>query len=162
MSKRSLTREEILAALAQTAPRIAVLTAGLAAARLAAVPHRGEWSVRDVLAHLRACADVWGDCIAAIVAYDKPVLRAINPRSWIRNTDYLEQAFRPSLQAFSRQRADLLALLNPLPGGAWSRKAAITGAGNVLEKTVHDYALRLTVHERPHLQQIRRIVTDLR
>jgi hypothetical protein len=36
-------------------------------AELLATPGPDEWSANDVLAHLRACSDVWGGHIAAIL-----------------------------------------------------------------------------------------------
>jgi hypothetical protein len=112
---RSLTIEQVLTILAETPPRIAALTAGLASSQLHTAPNYDEWSANDVLAHLRACADVWGNCIVAMIAENTRTLRAVNPRTWIRKTDYLEQEFQPSLHAFATQRADLLAVLKPLP-----------------------------------------------
>ena len=111
-----------------------------------------------MLAHLRACADVWGNCIVAIIAEDTPTLRAVNPLTWIKKTDYLERNFRPSLGAFATQRAELLAVLEPLPREGWSRSATVTGAGKVLERTVLFYGQWLARHERQHVKQVERIV----
>lgn len=158
MSSRSLTIEQLLTLLAETPPRIAAFTAGLAPAELQRRPKHDEWSANDVLAHLRACADVWGKCIAAIIAEDRPTLRAVNPRTWIKNTNYLDLAFRPSLRAFASQRAELLGVLEPLPLQAWSRTASVTGAGKLLERSVLFYAQWLARHERPHVKQVERIV----
>jgi hypothetical protein len=158
---RSLTIEQVLSLLAATPPRIAALTAGLVPAQLQTTPNHDEWSANDVLAHLRACADVWGNCIVAMIAQDTPTLRAVNPRTWIRKTDYLEQEFQPSLHAFATQRTDLLAVLEPLASAGWSRAATVTGAGKVLERTVHTYAQWLAGHERPHVKQIERIVNTM-
>jgi hypothetical protein len=160
--RRSLTIEQILTLLAGTPPRIAALTAGLALAQLHAAPGPDEWSANDVLAHLRACADVWGDCIVAIITQDTPTLRAVNPRTWIKKTDYHEQEFQPSLHAFTTQRADLLGVLEPLTPEGWSRKAIVTGAGKVLERTVLFYAGWLAGHERSHVKQIEHIVNTMR
>jgi hypothetical protein len=102
---RSLTIEQVLSLLAETPPRLEALTAGLAPAQLQSAPNDDEWSATDVLAHLRACADVWGGCIATIIAEDRPTLRAVNPRTWIKQTDYRELAFQPSLRAFAARRA---------------------------------------------------------
>jgi hypothetical protein len=157
-----LTIEQILTLLAGTPPRIATLTAGLAPAQLHATPSPDEWSANDVLAHLRACADMWGNCIMAMLAEDRPTLRAVNPRTWIKKTDYREQVFRPSLRAFARQRTDLLAVLEPLAPEGWSRAATVTGAGKVLVRTVLFYAQWLAEHERPHVKQIERIVNAMR
>jgi uncharacterized damage-inducible protein DinB len=147
--------------LAVTPPRIAALTAGLVPAQLHAPGSHGEWSANDVLAHMRSCADVWGNCIAMIIAEDMPTIRAINPRTWIKSTDYFEQEFQPSLQAFAAQRTDLLAVLEPLGPEDWSRAATVTGAGKPLVRTVLSYAQWLARHERPHVKQIERIVKTM-
>jgi hypothetical protein len=157
----SLTIEQVLTILTETPPRIAALVTGLEPARLRTSPSQDEWSAHEVLAHLRACADVWGDCIAAIIAQDRPTLRAINPRTWIKKTDYREQEFESSLHAFTMQRTRLLEALEPLAPEAWSRPATVTGAGKVLERTVLSYAQRMARHERPHVKQIERIVNSM-
>jgi hypothetical protein len=154
--------DTLLAMLAAGPARLAEFTAGLSPAQLVASPVPGEWSARDVLAHLRACGDVWGRCIVVILNEDRPTIRAMNPRTWIAQTDYLELPFDVSLQALAAQRAELVALLEPLPDAAWSRAATVTGAGRPLEKTLYSYASGLAIHERPHLKQIQRIAAALR
>lgn len=161
-SRRHLTIEQALTLLEATPPRLATLTDGLAPARLRAAPSRDAWSANDVLAHLRACADMWGGYITAMLAEDTPTLRAVNPRTWIERTNYRALDFRPSLYAFATQRVELLAVLKPLPAEGWSRSATVTGAGKPLTLTVLSYAQRLARHERPHVKQIERIVTTLR
>jgi hypothetical protein len=158
---KTLTIEQVLTLLAETPTRIAALTADLAPAQLRATPNHNEWSANDVLAHLRACADVWGNCMVAMITEDKPTLRAVNPLTWIKKTDYLELELRPSLSTFARQRAGLLAVLEPLQREAWSRTATVTGAGAVLERTVLFYGRWLAGHERPHVKQVERIVNTV-
>jgi uncharacterized damage-inducible protein DinB len=159
---RPLTIEQNLTLLAAAPSRLADLTEGLSAAQLLAAPEPGEWSARDVLAHLRACADMWGKYIVVILSQDRPTFKAVNPTTWIRKTDYLEQEFQPSLQAFTAQRAGLLAVLKPLPPEAWSRTATVTGAGKPRQRTVQTYAQWLANHERTHIRQVERIVEALR
>ena len=159
MPNKTLTEEQVLALLRETPRRIAALTAGLEPARLRARPTPEEWSANEVLAHVRACADVWGGCMATMIAEDAPTLRAVNPLTWIKKTDYLELEFQPSLRAFAAQRAGLLAVLEPLPKEAWSRTATVTGAGKVLQRTVLFYGRWLAGHERPHVKQIAHIVS---
>lgn len=113
------TVEQILTMLAATPARLAGLTEGLSPVQLVAPPEPGEWSARDVLAHLRACADMWGRYIVVILSEDRPTFKAVNPTTWIKQTDYREQEFQPSLQAFTAQRAELLAVLKPLAPEAW-------------------------------------------
>jgi uncharacterized damage-inducible protein DinB len=156
------TTEQILAMLAAGPSRLAELTEGLSPAELVAAPGPGEWSARDVLGHLRACSDMWGKYIVVILTEDRPTFKAVNPTTWIKYTDYLEVAFRPSLEAFTDQRAELLEVLRPLPAEAWSRTATVTGAGKPRERTLYSYALWLANHERPHIGQIERLVNTLR
>jgi hypothetical protein len=162
LSGTSLTTEQLLAMLAQGPARIAELAEGLSPAQLLTAPNQGEWSANDVLAHMRSCADMWGGAIMEILAHDRPTLRAVNPRTWIEKTDYLEQEFHASLQAYTTQRGDLLSVLEPLSPEAWARAATVTGAGRALERTVYFYAQWLARHERPHIKQIERIVKAMR
>jgi DinB family protein len=156
---RPLTIDQVLTQLKEQPEVIAGLTAGLPPARLHRPHSRGEWSVNDVLAHLRSCADMWGKYIATIIAEDRPTIRAMNPTTWIKSTNYPELKFAPSFRAFAKQRAELLAFLRPLPEAAWSRSATVTGAGRPRERTVMEYARWLANHERSHVKHIARIVT---
>jgi len=161
MSENPLTIEQVLDLLTKNPLRIAELTAPLTPAQLQTTPNPGEWSASDVLAHLRSCADMWGNAIETIIAEDKPTIKAINPRTWIDSTDYSRQKFRTLFRAFTKQRTNLLATLEALPKKNWSRSATITGAGKPLERTVFFYAHWLATHERTHVKQIGRITADV-
>jgi DinB family protein len=161
MARKPLTTERILTMLAETPARIESLTANLSPTQLRTRPAPDEWSGNEVLAHLRACADVRGGCIPKILSEERPTIRAVNPRTYLESTDYVMLEFRPSFSAFSRQRNELLTLLKSLPGEAWSRAAVVKGAGKPLEYTVRHYAEWLAVHERPHVKQIARIVAAI-
>jgi DinB family protein len=102
---------------------------------------------------------MWGKYMATIIAEDRPTIRAMNPRTWIKRTNYPDLEFALSFRAFNKQRAELLALLRPLPEAAWSRRALVTGAGRPRERTVFEYAQWLANHERTHVSQIARIVS---
>ena len=158
MAGATLTPQQLLELLAATPTRLGAITAGVEGARLAAAPGDDEWSANDVLAHLRSCSDVWGESISRILAEDRPTIRAVNPTTWIEETDYREQEFLRSLRFFAAQRAELLALLEPLPEADWLRIATVTGAGSPLQKTVLSYVERLAKHERQHVKQVERIV----
>ncbi|MBE3560546.1 MAG: DinB family protein [Ktedonobacteraceae bacterium] len=154
MPGTSLRIERVLTLLAETPTRIAAFTADLEPEELQMRPTPDEWSANEVLAHLRACADVWGNSIMTILSKDQPTWRAVSPRTWIKQTNYPELAFQPSLDAFTKQRADLLAVLSLLPVDAWERSAHVSMVGKVLERTVLSYAERLVVHEKSHIKQI--------
>ena len=158
MPAKLLPTAQILALLRETPTHITTLTTGLPTAQLHTAPPHDAWSANDLLAHLRSCADMWGTCIKTMLAEDTPTIRAINPVTWLKQTDYLTLPFAVSLQAFIAQRAELLSILEPLPPDAWWRRATVIGAGKPLERTVHFYAQWLATHERPHLKQLARIV----
>ncbi len=158
MANKLLAVEEILVLLKKNPLTIAELTAELTPKRLRDVPTEGGWSAVEVLAHLRSCADVWGDCITTILAEDKPTIRAINPKTWVKRTNYPDLEFHTSFQAFTTQRTELLALLQSFAPEDWSRGATVTGAGKPLERTVQFYAQWLAKHERSHLKQFKQIV----
>jgi len=162
MPRSFLPIEQILSMLDVAPAGIAEFTGGLTEDQLHTAPNPGEWSVNEILAHLRSCADVWGNCILTIIQQDRPTIRAVNPRTWIKSTNYLEQKFRPSLQAFTAQRAELMAILESLEPKAWERGATVTGAGRPRDWSVLSYARRITEHERSHLKQINNMANTIR
>lgn len=156
-----LTIDEILTLLGENPGRIAALTSDLTAVQLVTVSSKNGWSAAEILAHLRSCADVWGDCMRSIIARDRPTIRAVNPRTWINGTHYPKLKFRSSFQDYERQRVELLKFLQSLPRKSWDRTAIVLGAGRPLEKAVHYYADRMARHERTHVKQIARIASAL-
>jgi DinB superfamily len=118
--------------------------------------------VNGNLAHLRACADVWGGYIAAILAEDHPTLRGRDPRTWIKRTDYPVLPFRTSLRAYRTQRAKLLAVLGPMPSEGWARGGNHRRWWTAGRTDRAGVAGPLAVHERVHLKQIERTVQAVR
>ena len=59
MARQLMTMEQILSILRDTPERLRGLTGDLTEAELHAAPEPGEWSVTEIAAHLRSCADVW-------------------------------------------------------------------------------------------------------
>ena len=141
------------------ATAIAAATAGISAGRLRDEPVLGEWSARDILAHLRSCSDARGEFIPKILASKRPTLRAISPRTLIESTNYRELEFASSFRAFTRQRARLLRLLKALSRGGWARSAIVTGGGPARERTVLFYGAWLARHERAHVRHIERLAS---
>jgi hypothetical protein len=144
--------------LAATPRRIASLSKAVENSKLHLRPHPDSWSANDILAHLRACADVWGKSMVDMITRHNPTLRYISPRSWIRKTDYLELEFRGSLKAFADQRRELLRALKDLRMADWSRSATFTATTKGREQTVFSYACRIAEHEKKHCDQIEAVL----
>lgn len=71
-----------------------------------------------------------------------------------KKTNYLELDFRVSLEAFTRQRHDLLKALKALAVKDWLRGATFTATTKGRVHTVVSYAQRLTQHEGEHCEQL--------
>jgi hypothetical protein len=149
----------VMTALSATPDEIARIVRGHSDNDLCRRPAAEAWSAQEVVAHLRACADVWGSSIVRMLAEDRPTIRYVSPRGWIRKTDYLQQGFRESLRAFSDGRATLMTTLGRLDISEWSRGATFTATTLGREATVLSYATRIADHETRHLEQLRRTVT---
>lgn len=142
--------ENYLNLLTELPQRIAKSTKGIDDARLQFKADKKAWAVNDILAHLRSCADVWGDSVEAMLAEDHPKVPYHHPRQWIKKTNYLELSFQESFQAFQAQRNEFLKVLKGLSLADWSRGATIKGR----EHTVFTQVRRLALHESEHVEQI--------
>ncbi len=106
--------------------------------------------MNDILAHLRTCADVWGNHIAIMITQDHPTLRYISPRTWIKKTNYPSLEFHSSSEAFSQQRNELLQSLNSLKMKDWVRGATFRGTTRGREQTIWSRAQQMVQHEIEH------------
>lgn len=154
--------EQALELLEATPLRLASLTKGVDNARMHLKPDEDTWSANEILAHLRACADVWGKSILVMIAQNHPTLRYISPRTWIRKTDYPQQEFHLSLEAYIHQRNELLKSLKALKVEDWSRGATFTGTTRGREHTVLSYAGRIAQHEIEHCAQMEDLLKEIR
>lgn len=153
--KEPLTAEQSLALLRENASRLVSLTRDQPARSLTLPPRPDEWSAHDVLAHLRACCDVWGGNIEKILAEEHATFKGVNPRTWMRRTDYAEWPFEKAVRAFSAQRRALLRTLSELAPQEWERTAAVISYGQLsFERSVRSYASQLARHERTHVRQV--------
>ena len=113
------------------------------------------WSVSDILAHLRACSDVWGTSIFVMINQNNPTQRYVSPRSWMRKPKYANEEFEKALSSFAEERLKLVDLLKDLDEDGWARPGTFTGTSHrQRNQTVLSYSERIVNHEQPHLEQI--------
>ena len=146
--------ERYLAVLSETVARLEQAVKGQDEARLQFKADKTSWSVNEILAHLRSCADLWTHSIYALLAENEPTCSDINERKWTKVTKYAELSFRESFQAFSLQRQNLLRVLKALPIEAWERSAIIFER----KHTIFTQTRRLAKHETDHLEQIENLL----
>jgi hypothetical protein len=142
--------EKFTTQLAESPRLIAELTSGLTDEQLGAQPEAKIWSAVEILAHLRACADLWSFSIYAMLAEHEPQLPDINERKWVRVAGYAGLPFAASFQVYAGQRAELLQVLYTLPTEAWERSALIFGR----KHTVFTQVRRMAKHEAEHCAQL--------
>jgi hypothetical protein len=144
----------LLVALMIAPKRFMLLERRLSVVQLNHRASEDDWSVNDVLAHVRACADTWGKSIAAMLERDHPTLRYVSPRSWMKKSGYRELAYRESLRAYIEQRTALVKRLKQLRPEDWQRHALFTGTTRGHDQTVTSYVERITAHELEHCKQL--------
>jgi hypothetical protein len=145
-------------ALLEEFPRtVAARTAGLSEAQLRWSPGKKDWSIVEVLAHLRACTEIWSFSIYAMLAENKPVFPLLDERRWAKAAHYVIFEFQPAFQIFCLQRQELLAVLQPLDIETWARSANIEGRNH----TVFSQSRRMALHETEHLNQIQALLDNL-
>ena len=141
-----------LMALAEATPqRLAASTAGMDEGQLRAPLEPGEWSLLQILNHLRACEEVWSHSIHGMLAHETPHLQEIHPRQWIKKASpYTSQLFVDSLRVFTLRREALLITLGGLSLADWAREGWIDRKTH----TVFSHVRRLVFHERTHCDHI--------
>jgi len=107
--------EKYLGLLTATPQRIQEAVKGWNEAQLQSKAGNQSWSVNEILAHLRSCADLWTYSIYAMLAENEPAFSDINERKWAKVTGYADLSFAQSFQAYALQRKNLLRVLQALP-----------------------------------------------
>jgi uncharacterized damage-inducible protein DinB len=113
------------------------------------------WSINDILIHLRACSDVWGDTITNMLREDNPSQRYQSPRAFMKKPKYQNQEFPAGLDSYTQERQKLIKVLMGLDQAGWSRPGTYTGVtARHQHQTVWSLVNRILDHEQPHLDQI--------
>ena len=113
-------------------------------------PAPGEWSAVEVLAHLRAYADVFSHSIFMLLLEDWPTIPYIDPNKWWDIQGYSEVPFDENLQIFELNRRHLLRRLRDLMPSTWERYGII----KTQTRTVYGEMRRMALHEKGHYGQI--------
>lgn len=147
--------------LADTLTRFNAAAEQLDPARLVEPPPPGGWAPNEILWHVRASADVYGEYIARILSEETPRWRHVSPRARMKKARYDELPFADSLAAFVRQRTELVTLLAGLPPEAWQRTALVRVDRREGPLTLHERVWGMANHEQVHCAQLDRLVSLL-
>jgi len=152
-ARLALSMSELREVLVVTPDRIAELAAGLDARTLRQRPHPGEWSMKEVLAHLMELESrLFLLRFRLMATRERPRFEAFDPIAWERERDRREGRFEDDLARFRRARAETLAYLVTLPPGAAERPGI---SGHFGPLTLGQYATHAADHDLEHLAQMR-------
>ncbi len=118
--------------------------------KLHRAPARGEWSVREIIAHLRDTEARIFPKMHLIATTEYPDFRKIDVRRNLMMISEDDSAFLVMSQ-FRRVRQSTLSLLREIPRDAWNRMGCDVDNSTI---TIRDLALNLLEHDAEHLAQI--------
>jgi len=159
---RDAEPETLLQRLADTTARIDASVRHLSAAQLTVSPAPGGWSPNEILWHVRAAADVYGEHIRRILNEDAPRWRHVSPRARMKKSRYDQLPFAESFSAFEQQRTDLLALLRSVAPEAWERAALVRAGDRERPLTLRARVWVMTSHEAVHCAQMEQATAAVR
>jgi uncharacterized damage-inducible protein DinB len=142
----------LLAILRSTPAALTSLLEPLAPDALTARPAADEWSITEILCHMRDVErEVDQPRIQQILGEDEPFIPARMPDEWAKTREYNKQDGLSALREFTAARIQTLETLQNLAPAQWSRKArhAILGPTTLQELVGFN-----AEHDRLHIQQM--------
>lgn len=142
----------LIAVLAATPAAFDTLARGLSTRQWEQRPEPTEWSVTEILCHLRDVdAEVNLPRIEKVLAGDNPFLPGINSDTWTDERKYCNQDGQLALSEFIMSRVEILNRLKSLTPVQWNLPArhAIFGPTRLFELVSF-----FVTHDQSHVQQI--------
>jgi hypothetical protein len=112
-----------------------------------------DWSVVEVMCHLRDAEERALERMRAIRDEESPHLAAYDQDEWARERAYASQDLREVLDAFIRFREAHVADLEKLAPAEWERTGNHAEQGRI---TISDQTLHMLSHDAIHASQIAR------
>jgi len=170
---RAGSLEARLYRLRQSPDELEAIIAGKTDAELGRRPDARNWSVTEIICHLRDVEELFQIRFHTVIALDEPrilVLGAsaddlapwrfggaighpLDPDRWAEDRQYARSDPREALGALRGRRAEILALLHTLSPAEWMRVGIHLGRGPL---TLGDWVASLAAHDDNHMGQIHR------
>lgn len=115
-------------------------------------PAEGEWSVTEILAHVRNVVMLaYGQRIRRLFVETEPQFADYDERRYLRSANWRPLPAGESLDMILAEHRQIAALLNTLPEEAWSRAGYHPESGAL---TIEYLAQRIAEHAEEHQRQI--------
>jgi FMN phosphatase YigB (HAD superfamily) len=145
------SREAILAVLKSTPAALDTLLMSLSDEELTTRPEPGEWSITEILCHLRDIdQDVNWPRLEKICSEENPFLPGMVTDQWAEERQYLQQNGRDALLDFLRTRTQMVTMLESMTEEQWKRPArhAVFGPTHIKDLTGF-----IVSHDQVHIRQ---------
>jgi hypothetical protein len=151
-----LPPDELGHRLAETVPTLRGLTAGLEPAQWLHRPAEHEWSITEIICHLRDVdREVHLARLQSLIHEEQPFMPGVVPDSWAIERDYQAQDGPAALAALEVVRGELLALLQAADSATWERRGRHTFFGPT---SFLELVCLILEHDILHLQQVREVL----
>jgi DinB superfamily len=153
----------LVRSLAATTARVEAVARHLSAEQLRVSPAPKGWSPNEILWHIRATADVYGEHITRILNEGQPRWSHVSPRARMKKARYDELPFAESSAAFAQQRTELLAVLGSIAPEAWKRVAIVKvrWMEDEWRLTLDERVWGMADHEEGHCTQMEKVAAAL-
>ena len=118
-----------------------------------------DWSVVEVVCHLRDAEERALERMRAMRDEDDPFIPSYDQEQWARERNYQGQDLHEALNAYARIKRQHLAELEALPAEAWERTGRHQEQGTI---TITNQTLHMVAHDIMHAAQIGRQLQQAR
>jgi uncharacterized damage-inducible protein DinB len=151
-ARLALPLADIAAAIQPLPERIDALCRALTADQLRRRPREGEWSMKEVMAHLlKVERDLFLPRLKRMVAEERPRFERFDPDAWAAEQDHRQGDFMADWREFAEARRKTRAFLLSLGPEAAERIGLSSAFGPVSLAT---YATHIVDHDSEHLAQL--------
>jgi uncharacterized damage-inducible protein DinB len=145
-------RLEIIEALRLLPERVSEEVRGLSEEELRFRPGEGQWSLKEIIGHLRDFAEIDHDRLCRMIKLERPILPGFDQEALIQERNYQEADLQAVLDDLGSFRRETVQVLTELVDANWAR------TGQHLERgifSIRQHVEHLVEHETLHLEQIR-------
>ena len=125
---------------------------GLPEATLTYRPKEGEWSIKEVIGHLRDHAQFFHRRLSMMINLEEPRLAAYDQEALVKERNPQVAPIDDLLAEFASQRAETVDMLAELVHWNWARQGRHEERGRLSIRQLVDRAI---AHQEAHLAQIR-------
>jgi hypothetical protein len=150
--ERDLSRDELVAELAEMPDRLREIVADRDATTLERRPTPDAWSAFDVCKHLRDGTQMYGMRFKWIILQDDPLLPNYEEDRWVADSTDSAANIGQLIDELAAYRAETVRLLRGLSPEGWQRRGRHEVLGSV---ALEPYVRHQVEHESQHLAQLR-------